>query len=706
MIILFFAFVVLSLFGSTLFPPADKIIYGGDVLTQFYFWKGYLAQNLRAGVIPFWNPYNFSGTPFLAHPSTTVFYPFTLLFVLLPLNLAFSFNFAVHLFIAGFGIYKLVRSYTKSLAALSGATVFILGGFFASRVYAGHVEIFSTVAWLPWVFWSMRRLLYSPAKVNFILLILLFSLEILAGYSAVVLFTLELLGAYLIYHFILTSRKKEKISLLNFVYPVAGLLFGFAITSIQWLPILEFVKLSIRGDGLAYELASWGSLPLSGLKLFFDPSNYNELLKLPYGFDGYVLPNFFEYFSGWTVILVPSAFILIKLLQRLKVISRKGQNLSVSPDFWFFLMMIFVFLWLSFGNQAKFNLHFILYQLIPLYRNIRIPSQHLIMVVFILPIMFGLVIDKFKNKWLQLAFFSLVLVELFPYSKKFYLLADLPEKKYDKKLIELLPNLPEKSRLLSNFNVVSPVLESFDFNAALKFHIPTTSGYDPMILHSYYEFIDIMNKRRSSSLPYYNVEIPPVNINAENINFLDIGYILLEDKEKKFALTIRNGTKRFHFIGNAIVIPDDETLKEELIKAENGVLLNTLYITKKELEKIPKNPDLNCGQDKKEKIETVKYNINEITLTAEVNCNGFLSSSEIYYPGWKASVDGKEVPILKSNYSFRSLYLPAGKHQVKFYYSPEIYILGGLISLFSLVVSILFIHICYKSHARGSYQVC
>ncbi|MBI5452066.1 hypothetical protein HY945_01260, partial [Candidatus Gottesmanbacteria bacterium] len=258
--IVFITLLILALFGSTLFPPADKIIYGGDVLTQFYFWKGYLAENLRVGIIPFWNPYNFSGTPFLAHPSTTPFYPSTLLFVLLPLNLAFSLNFAIHLLIAGFGMYKLIRSYTKNLAALSGALVFILGGFFASRVYAGHVEIFSTVAFLPWVFWSMRQLLYRATRLNIVFLVIFFALEILAGYTAVVLFTGELIAAYLLFHFVSSLIKREKIPFQNFYYVVTSLIIGIGITAIQWLPTFEFVKLSIRGNGLPYELASWGSL--------------------------------------------------------------------------------------------------------------------------------------------------------------------------------------------------------------------------------------------------------------------------------------------------------------------------------------------------------------------------------------------------------------------------------------------------------------
>ena len=48
--------------------------------------------------------------------------------------------------------------------------------------------------------------------------------------------------------------------------------------------------------------------------------------------------------------------------------------------------------------------------------------------------------------------------------------------------------------------------------------------------------------------------------------------------------------------------------------------------------------------------------------------------SEIYYDkGWKAYIDNKEAPILKSNYLLRSLLIPAGSHTVKFEFKPESY---------------------------------
>jgi len=44
--------------------------------------------------------------------------------------------------------------------------------------------------------------------------------------------------------------------------------------------------------------------------------------------------------------------------------------------------------------------------------------------------------------------------------------------------------------------------------------------------------------------------------------------------------------------------------------------------------------------------------------------------SEIFYPGWKAFIDGQPTRILRGNYLFRVLEIPAGRHQVLLEFDP------------------------------------
>ena len=55
----------------------------GDFYDQFYAFAAFEHSQLTAGELPLWNPYTFSGHPFLADVQAAVFYPLSLLTVLL-----------------------------------------------------------------------------------------------------------------------------------------------------------------------------------------------------------------------------------------------------------------------------------------------------------------------------------------------------------------------------------------------------------------------------------------------------------------------------------------------------------------------------------------------------------------------------------------------------------------------------------------------
>jgi uncharacterized membrane protein YfhO len=58
--------------------------------------------------------------------------------------------------------------------------------------------------------------------------------------------------------------------------------------------------------------------------------------------------------------------------------------------------------------------------------------------------------------------------------------------------------------------------------------------------------------------------------------------------------------------------------------------------------------------------------------------------SDIHFPGWKATVDGREVPIERVDYLLRGVKLPAGAHDVEFAYEPASFRIGWIVSLLTL----------------------
>lgn len=74
----------------------------------------------------------------------------------------------------------------------------------------------------------------------------------------------------------------------------------------------------------------------------------------------------------------------------------------------------------------------------------------------------------------------------------------------------------------------------------------------------------------------------------------------------------------------------------------------------------------------------------------EANSEQLAVFSEVYYDkGWKAFVDGKEVPHFRADYLFRALVIPAGKHLVEFKFEPETYFKGEKISLAANILLLL-----------------
>ena len=65
---------------------------------------------------------------------------------------------------------------------------------------------------------------------------------------------------------------------------------------------------------------------------------------------------------------------------------------------------------------------------------------------------------------------------------------------------------------------------------------------------------------------------------------------------------------------------------------------------------------------------------------------GVLVLSEVFYPAWKAYVDGEERPILRADGTLRAVALSEGPHVVEFRYRSTQLAMGGLISLLALLI--------------------
>jgi Bacterial membrane protein YfhO len=102
-----------------------------------------------------------------------------------------------------------------------------------------------------------------------------------------------------------------------------------------------------------------------------------------------------------------------------------------------------------------------------------------------------------------------------------------------------------------------------------------------------------------------------------------------------------------------------------------------------------------------QKTQVTKYTPDEVDIDFVAPANSFLVASEVWYPGWKAYIDGKKSEVYRTDYVLRGVPVPKGQHKLVFKFSPWTYNLGVVISLLSLAYLALVIFINRRRKRTG-----
>jgi hypothetical protein len=88
------------------------------------------------------------------------------------------------------------------------------------------------------------------------------------------------------------------------------------------------------------------------------------------------------------------------------------------------------------------------------------------------------------------------------------------------------------------------------------------------------------------------------------------------------------------------------------------------------------------------KIDTIANT--QVKLQTKTGAPAFLILSDVDYPGWQVTIDGKTAPLLRVNYVLRGVQVPVGTHTVQFAFRPRLMLLGmGISGLTLLSVGVL-----------------
>jgi hypothetical protein len=262
---------VLFVLRAVLDPSTDRLpgIDSGNIYT----WEVYTRSALSDARLPFWNPYHFAGTPHLADPQTTVFYPPALALRWLPVPAFLGWMMALHLWIAGAGTLFAARVLGLGWGAASAAAVaLMLGGSVPGWIHNGHLLLLYSAAWVPWAFALAFQSVRSRRVVPDGRLVAVLVLQFLTGYLQGSLYLAAALGLYFLFSAVWPDRSVPPVP--RWI-PVAQLVvlavLSVAAAAFQLVPTATLVVQAGRSSGIPYADAVEGSWRVGDLTTLFFP---------------------------------------------------------------------------------------------------------------------------------------------------------------------------------------------------------------------------------------------------------------------------------------------------------------------------------------------------------------------------------------------------------------------------------------------------
>jgi hypothetical protein len=228
-----------------------------------------------------------------------------------------------------------------------------------------------------------------------------------------------------------------------------------------------------------------------------------------------------------------------------------------------------------------------------------------------------------------------------------------------------------------------------DFNQAPNvmayFGLQHVHGYHSAKLRVYQDLLDVAGNGGGSLIAN------PFLWNLMNVKYLLSDRPLVEGMQPVFqskesaTLVYENPSVLPRaFLVNRVEVAEQMTILQRL-KAGDFSPLELAFVE----SPLPQEPDTVPGDmmERINRVQLISFANETVRFSVDAPGNNFLAISEVYYPaGWKAFIDGKEVPIVKTNYAFRGVLVPKGKHDLEMRFTSERFTLGKNLSLAANII--------------------
>jgi O-antigen/teichoic acid export membrane protein len=256
-----------------------------DLYLENYVWKRFIANALRAGELPLWNPYIFAGVPFWAAGQHSALYPLSVLFYVLPIPLAFGWFAALHLFLAGTWTYILGRTlHLRRVAAMLAGTAFMFSGFVVTHNV--FPMIMAAMIWLPLILAVIERVIQRAGQQGGALLRQIPDLLVgtaalgmvtLAGHPEMYYYVGLVSVAFGLWRLVSLGRARGLVATVQTATLLMAMgLLGLGLGSAQWLPLYDLVRGNFRQGSTSFrEVLGW-AFPLRRIIALLIPDFYGN----------------------------------------------------------------------------------------------------------------------------------------------------------------------------------------------------------------------------------------------------------------------------------------------------------------------------------------------------------------------------------------------------------------------------------------------
>jgi Bacterial membrane protein YfhO len=718
-----------------------------DIAAMFYPFRALLERGANEGALPLWNPHIMSGAPFQANAQSALFAPLNITYYVLPLKIAWATNLVIRLFLAGLFMTLFVRSIGGSPAgAILSGILFALCGF--TIQWQGMSNGDSGI-WLPLMCYAVHRLHSTPNASSIAIAAAAFAMPLLSGHPETAAHSAVTACAMALWLWVFPHKTDSQRFDKRFMYAflLAGLL-AVGVASVQVIPTLEWLgQLGLqveapqpvldRHQGQGFISRDITRNPSSAGVWIPEGSTYVGMLGLLAACLAPFHPSRrYVYFLAiiaiaagavafgiqpvrWIVVHLP----IIKAMKNgrltlvvdfalaalaglgVSAVARQSEIFTSTARRWAVVLVSTLFLALCFG---LYKVHQATLTGVELSRSPLSSLVFLVAAFVVLALSLG---GKLKGRVFPILLFGLSGLEMLSFSYGYLRFASLSNVFPSAAVLDFL-----RTRDSSEPFRVAKDRVPIPHNAGMIYGFEAADGYDLTTARTRTFNADMIEPREDGVM-FLAEKI--LAVHDRRLDMLNVKYLMVSRPGAEFDMI--SASDRFVPVFNqeSVSVFENKTALPRFfcvplsgieVIAETSAQLSRLKESNFDPERsvifseAPGEIDRPSSKPAElaARIQVTRKGINGYQLRVVSNEPSILVVSQMYYPGWKATVDGSTVGVYPVDLSLTGIPVPSGSHDIRMFFQPASFRIGLALSLVSVaIVSVVLLRRLPSSAEEG-----